>query len=121
MKQLVNSWVEAELRGYGNTLAGAIKELSQECGMKLTHSRLSEWRRGLYTPSPKVMAYMLYKVYPWALLRVGINATDAQLDGLEDLMLDMKVVDGSRQLDLAAHTACMDRDAATDLTVAAAS
>jgi len=36
MKQLVNSWVEAELRGYGNTLGGAIKELSQECGIKLT-------------------------------------------------------------------------------------
>ena len=100
MKQLVNSWVEAELKGYGNTLAGAIKELSQECGMKLTYSRLSEWRRGLYTPSPKVITFMLFRVYPWALSKVGIKATDTQLDGLEDLVLDMKMVDGDRQLDL---------------------
>jgi hypothetical protein len=110
MKQLVNSWVEAERGGYGNTLAGAIKELSQECGMKLTHSRLSEWRRGLYTPSPKVIAYMLYRVYPWALLKVGIKATDAQLDGLEDLMLDMKTVDGDRHLDLAERTPCIVKE-----------
>lgn len=101
MKTLVNSWVEAELTGYGNTLAGAIKELSQECGIKLTYSRLSEWRRGLYTPSPKVLAYMLYKVYPWALQKVGLKATSAQLDGLEDLVLDMKLIDGDRHLDVA--------------------
>lgn len=101
LKRLVNSWVDAELNGYGNTLSGAIKDLSQECGTKLTHSRLAEWKRGRYTPAPKVIAYMLYRVYPWALMKVGINATDAQLDRLEDLMLDMKLVEGDRQLDLA--------------------
>lgn len=101
MKQLVNSWIEAERSGYGNSLASAIKELNQECGMKLTHSRLSEWRRGLYTPSPKVVSYILYRTYPWALHKVGITASSAQLDALEDLVLDMKMVDGDRQLDLA--------------------
>jgi hypothetical protein len=101
MKQLVNSWIEAEKNGYRNTLAGAIREISQECGIKLTHSRVSEWRKGKYTPSPKVIAYMLYKVYPWALLRVGITATESQLDGLEDLVLNMKQDEGRRQLDRA--------------------
>lgn len=120
MKRLVNSWVEAELRGYGNTLAGAIKELNQECGIKLNHSRLSEWRRGRYTPSPQVIAYMLYKVWPWALLKVGITATEAQLDGLEDLLLDMKMIDGDRQLDHTAHKLCMDKTGARGLTAAAA-
>jgi hypothetical protein len=106
MKQLVNSWIEAELRGYGNTLACAIKELSQECGIKLTHSRVAEWRKGKYTPSPNVIAYMLYKVYPWALVKVGITATESQLDALEDLVLNMKLVDGDRHLDLVERTTC---------------
>ena len=53
MKQLVNSWVEAELKGYRNTLGGAIKELNEECGMRINYSRLSEWRRGLYAPASR--------------------------------------------------------------------
>ena len=51
MRRLVESWVEAEKIAYRNTLGGAIEELNRECGVKLTYSRLAEWRRGclLYT------------------------------------------------------------------------
>jgi hypothetical protein len=74
--------------------------MNQACGMQVTYSRLSEWRRGVYTPTPKVIQQMLYRVLPWALLKIGIAATDAQLDALEDLILNVKVVDGDRQIEL---------------------
>lgn len=45
MKELVNTWVDAELNGYGNTLVAAIKELNAACGTKVNYSRLLEWRR----------------------------------------------------------------------------
>jgi hypothetical protein len=80
MRRLVESWVEAEKTGYRNTLGGAIKELNRECGIRLTYSRLAEWRRGKYTPSPKVLSHLLYSVLPWALMKVGIKATEAQLE-----------------------------------------
>ena len=99
MRQLVSSWVEAERNGYRNTLRGAINELSQECGIKLTYSRLAEWRRGKYTPSQQVISQLLYRTLPWALLKVGIKATEAQLDALEDLLLNVRVVDGERHID----------------------
>jgi hypothetical protein len=42
MRQLVESWVEAEKTGYGNTLGDAIKALSKECGITLTHPRVHD-------------------------------------------------------------------------------
>lgn len=99
MRQLVNSWIEAEKQGYNNTLGGAIKDLNQACAMRLTYSRLAEWRKGKYTPAPKVIQHMLYRVLPWALVKIGIEATDAQLDALEDLILNVSVVDGDRQIE----------------------
>lgn len=99
MRQLVSSWVEAEQHGYGNTLGAAIRELNKECRISLTHSRLSEWRRGKYTPSPNVLSQMLYRVLPWALLKVQIRATDPQLDALEDLIWCVKLTDGERQIE----------------------
>jgi hypothetical protein len=80
MRRLVESWVEAEKIGYRNTLGRAIEELNRECGIKLTYSRLGEWRKGKYTPSQKVLSQMLYRVLFWALIKAGIEATDAQLD-----------------------------------------
>ena len=100
MRRLVESWVEAEKIGYRNTLGGAIEELNRECGTKLTYSRLAEWRRGKYTPSPKVLSHLLYWVLPWALVKVGIKATDAQLDALEDLIWKVNVTDGERNIEL---------------------
>jgi hypothetical protein len=100
MRRLVESWAEAEKIGYRNTLGGAIKELNKVCGTKLTYSRLAEWRRGKYTPSQKVLSHLLYSVLPWALMKVGIKATEAQLDALEDLIWNVQVKDGERQIDL---------------------
>jgi len=100
MRQLVDSWVEAEKTGYGNTLAEAIKLLSKKCGITLTHSRVAEWRSGKYTPSPKVLSHMLYRVYPWALRRAGLHASEAQLDMIEDLLWKVTVTDSERKIAL---------------------
>ena len=99
MRQLVSSWIEAEKRGYRNSVAEAIRLLNKECDMSLTHSRLSEWRRGKYTPSPEALSQMLYRVLPWALMKVGLKATDAQLDALEDLLWKVNVADGERNIE----------------------
>jgi len=100
MRQLVSSWVEAEKNGYRHTLREAIEELNRECGIKLTYSRLAEWRRGRYTPSQKVLSQMLYRVLFWALVKAGIHATEAQLDALEELIWKVDVTDGERNIEL---------------------
>jgi hypothetical protein len=100
MRQLVESWIAAEKTGYGNTLVQAIKELSQECGITLTHSRVGDWRRGKHTPSPKVLSHMLYRVYPWALKRAGLHASEAELDVIEGLLWKVNVTDGARNIEL---------------------
>ena len=100
MRQLVDSWVEAEQNGYGNTLAEAIKILRHECDITLTHSRVAEWRNGKYTPCPKVLSHMLYRVYPWALRRAGLHASEHQLDTIEDLLWKVKVTNGERNIEL---------------------
>jgi hypothetical protein len=100
MRRLVESWVEAEKIGYRNTLGGAIEELNRECGIKLTYSRLAEWRSGKYTPSQKVLSQMLYRVLFWALVKAGIQATEAQLDVLEELIWKVNVTKGERNIEL---------------------
>ena len=100
MRKLVESWIEAEKHGYRNTLGGAIKELNRECGTKLTYSRLGEWRKGKYTPSPKVLSQMLHGVLFWALVKAGIQASEAQLDALEALIWKVNVTNGERQIEL---------------------
>jgi hypothetical protein len=99
MKQLVSSWVEAEKNGYGHSLREAIEELNRQCGIKLTYSRLAEWRKGKYTPSQKVLSQMLYRVLFWALIKAGIQASEAQLDTLEELIWKVNVRDGERYIE----------------------
>ena len=74
--------------------------LNRECDIKVTYSRLAEWRRGRYTPSQKVLSQMLYKVLFWALVKAGIQATEAQLDALEELIWKVNVMDGERNIEL---------------------
>jgi len=100
MRQLVSSWVDAQKNGYRRTLGVAIKDLNKVCGTKLTYSRLAEWRRGKYTPSPKVLSQRLYRVLFWALIKAGIQATEAQLDALEELIWKVNVTDGERNIEL---------------------
>ena len=100
MRRLVESWIEAEKSGYRHTLREAIEELNRECGIKLTYSRLAEWRRGKYTPSPKVLSQMLYRVLFWALLKADIQANKEQLDTLEELIWKVNVTNGERNIEL---------------------
>jgi len=55
-----------------------------------THSAGGQWRKGKYTPSPKVLFHMLYRVYPWGLLKMaGLRGRPhSQLDAIEDLPLE---------------------------------
>ena len=49
-------------------------------------------------PFPKVLSHMLYRVYPWALRRAGLHASEAQLDTIEDLLWKVKLTDGERNM-----------------------
>ena len=100
MRQLVSSWVEAQKHGYRRTLGEAIKELGQECSIKLTYSRLSESRRGKYTPSQKVLSQLLYDVLPWALQKAGVKVTAEQQEALDGLIWNIKMADGQRQIEM---------------------
>ncbi len=43
---------------------------------------------------------MLYRVYPWALRRAGLQASEAHLDTIEDLLWKVNVADGQRNMEL---------------------
>lgn len=77
MRNLIDSWIAAE-RSHGNSLAGAIKQLNETIASKVTHSRVSEWRRGVYAPSQVALSYMLYRALPWVLSQAGIEMTEEQ-------------------------------------------
>ena len=99
MRKLVDSWVRAHKEGYRNNLGQAIEILNRECGTHATYSRVSEWRRGKYTPSQDVIAHMLFWMLPWAIIKVGIKTTQEQRDALEDLIWTVTVKDGLRDID----------------------
>lgn len=99
MRRLVESWIEAE-KAYGYTLAEAIRHLNKDRGTKLTHSRVAEWRTGKYTPSPAIISYLLYNTLPWAIKKAGIQATETQLDALDELLWKTKMADGERHVEL---------------------
>lgn len=84
MKRLVESWTEAEKRR-GNNLAAALRRLNDTLGMRVTHSRLAEWRRGVYVPSPVVLSFMFHDTLPWALEEAGISFSQEQLEVLYEI------------------------------------
>ncbi len=100
MRRLVESWVEAEKRYHGNTLAAAIRRMNEKRGMRLTHSRVSEWRRGVYVPGQIVLSQMLLRTLPWALKQAGIEVSQAQLGELERLLWVTKEKDGLTYFEL---------------------
>ncbi len=100
MKRLVESWVAAEKHYHGNTLAAAIKRLNETREMKVTHSRVSEWRRGVYVPSPVVVSQMLLRTLPWALRQSGITASGPQFRELEKLLWVVREKDGQEYIEL---------------------
>src|SRR3954452_22025795 len=99
MRRLVESWVTAE-RSYGNAPVTAIRLMNEELGTKVTHSRVSEWRRGIYVPSPQALSYMLLRTLAWVIDDVGIPASDDQLHSLDRYFwnLSTDTNDGSVEL-----------------------
>jgi len=100
MRRLVESWIEAEQDFHGNTLAAAIKRMNEARDMRLTHSRVSEWRRGVYVPSPVVLSQMLLRTLPWALGKAGIQVSAEQRDTLKSLLWKTYDEDGQQYIEL---------------------
>ena len=100
MRRLVESWIEAEKIQHGNTLAAAIKRLNEKREMNVTSSRVSEWRRGVYVPSPIVLSQMLLRTLPWALQQSGIAVSAAQLLELEKRFWVLHEMDGQAKVEL---------------------
>lgn len=86
MRRLVESWIQAEKAYHGNNLAAAIRRMNERREMCVTHSRVSEWRRGVYVPSQVVLSHMLYRTLPWALEEAGIPAGSEQYRALQGLL-----------------------------------
>jgi len=100
MRRLVESWVQAEKDYHGNTLAAAIKRMNEKRKMRLAPSRVSEWRRGIYTPSPIVLSQMLYRTLPWALEQAGIVVSNAQFTELVKRLWIVGEKDGKAYVEL---------------------
>jgi hypothetical protein len=98
LRQLINSWVEMQKQSIA--LGAAIHDLREETGIRLTYSRLAEWRRGKYTPSQKVLSQMLYDVLPWAFQRAGITVTREQQAALDSLLWNTRGSAGEQQIEL---------------------
>ncbi len=99
MRRLVESWIEAE-RHRCQSIASAIKILNKDLGMNVTHSRVAEWRRGVYVPSQLVLSYMLRRTLARALQRVGITVSGAQLAELQKLLWVVREKDGRPEVEL---------------------
>ncbi len=83
MRRLIETWVKAEKEYHGLRQTQAIKHLGETVGANVTHSRLSEWRRGVYCPSPTVISEMLYRALPWILKQSGVRAGPEQMDAID--------------------------------------
>lgn len=68
---LVSSWRAIVTRS--GTLTEALETMNAALGMKLTHSRITEWEREEKAPSTRVVSYMLATVVPALLLDQGLN------------------------------------------------
>ncbi|HKI83002.1 MAG TPA: hypothetical protein VKA63_01600 [Candidatus Krumholzibacteria bacterium] len=100
MRRLVESWIKAEEEQHGNSLAKAIARMNERHGVRLTHSRVAEWRRGVYVPSQVMLSEMLNRVLPWALLQAGIDASNDQLRALKECLWVTEEKDGRRYVEL---------------------
>jgi len=100
MRRLVESWIQAEKEYHGNNLAAAIRRMNEKRGCHLMHSRVSEWRRGVYVPSQVVLSQMLFRTLPWALKNAGIAATKEQERRLEAFFWNIIEKDGQSCVEL---------------------
>jgi hypothetical protein len=100
MRRLVETWIAAERESHGNNLTAALKVLNETLEMQITHSRVSEWRRGKYAPSQGAISFMLCRALPAALDRCGIKVTAVQYQQLEELLWEPTGEGGERSLEL---------------------
>jgi hypothetical protein len=100
VKRLVDSWIEAERVIHGHNLASAIRRMNEKRGSSLTHSRVSEWRRGVFTPTPAVLSMMLFRALPWMLKEAGIDATPESYSRLEEFLWVCHDEGGTRSVEL---------------------
>src|SRR5437868_1757990 len=100
MRRLVESWITAEKEWHGNTLAAAVRRINEKRGTHITHSRVREWQRGRYRPSPLIISQMLLRTLPWALGNAGIEVADVQHRALTDSLWVTRIKDGQRIVDL---------------------
>lgn len=66
---LVSTWRALVTRT--DTLTEALTTLNTVLGMKITHSRITEWERDEKAPSTRIINYMLATVVPALLLEQG--------------------------------------------------
>ena len=99
MRQIVESWIRAE-KDSGNNLAAAIRRMNEKYGTKLTHSRVAEWRRGVYVPQPAILSHMLYRILPWMLTNSGIEVSAQQIRALQNHLWVTGEKDGRRYVEL---------------------
>lgn len=75
--------------GSGEPLAVALRGLSADAGMTITHDVWSRWRNGKRTPPAHVLRMINRTIVGRALRDAGIDdgpLDDEQLDGLADAM-----------------------------------
>ena len=75
----------------------------------MTHSRVGEWRRGVYVPSQVVLSQMLFRTLPWALKQAGVTVSQEQLASLTERFWIAIERDGQKMLSCCKRVPCMLR------------
>ena len=70
-KNLVTTWQAAATQN-GESIQAALDALNAELGTKYGHNHLSQWRRGVRSPSAPVIGYMLAHCLRYALVESGL-------------------------------------------------
>ena len=83
-KNLITTWQAAATQN-GESIQVALDALNAELGTKYGHNHLSQWRRGIRSPSAPVIGYMLTHCMRYALVETGMICPHSEPDRLEQL------------------------------------
>jgi transcriptional regulator with XRE-family HTH domain len=81
---LISTWKEVVTRS--GTLTEALKLINDYLGLKITHSRLSDWEKGKRAPSPTVINYLLAES-----LRDKLTELEIEYDQIEEIILQLSI------------------------------
>lgn len=81
---LISTWKEVATRS--GTLTEALKMINDHLGLKITHSRLSDWEKGKRAPSPTVINYLLAEA-----LRDKLTELEIEQDQIEEIILQLSI------------------------------